>query len=99
MPERSTIGELLGTPLYMAPEQFRARRADAQTDQFSFCVALYQALYGVHPFRHATMADLVNDVSRGAVQPAPAAGRGRARPKSTESILYRPQKRRTDKAT
>ena len=44
-------GELLGTPLYMAPEQFQARRADAQTDQFSFCVALYQALYGCHPFR------------------------------------------------
>ena len=65
-------GELLGTPLYMAPEQFQARRADAQTDQFSFCVALYQALYGVHPFRAETLPDLMTNVLRGAVQPAPA---------------------------
>ena len=43
-------GELLGTPLYMAPEQLRGRPADALSDQFSFCVALYQALYGQHPF-------------------------------------------------
>jgi hypothetical protein len=64
-------GELLGTPLYMAPEQFQARRADAQADQFSFCVALYQALYGVHPFRCETLVELVTNVARGAVQPPP----------------------------
>jgi eukaryotic-like serine/threonine-protein kinase len=34
-------GELLGTPRYMAPEQFMAGPVDARTDQFSFCVALY----------------------------------------------------------
>jgi tRNA A-37 threonylcarbamoyl transferase component Bud32/tetratricopeptide (TPR) repeat protein len=43
-------GEQLGTPLYMAPEQFASGRVDARTDQFSFCVALFWALYGVHPF-------------------------------------------------
>src|SRR5262249_12855097 len=37
-------GERLGTPRYMAPEQFQGHAADAQTDQFSFCVALYEAL-------------------------------------------------------
>lgn len=39
-----------GTPAYMAPEQFRGRPADARTDQFAFCVALYRALYGQQPF-------------------------------------------------
>ena len=34
----------------MAPEQFQARATDARTDQFSFCVALYEALYGERPF-------------------------------------------------
>src|SRR5262249_15166063 len=43
-------GGLAGTPVYMAPEQFRRRRADARTDQFSFCVALYMALYHRHPY-------------------------------------------------
>ena len=33
----------------MAPEQFRGERADARANQFSFCVALYEALYGQRP--------------------------------------------------
>jgi eukaryotic-like serine/threonine-protein kinase len=64
-------GELLGTPLYMAPEQYGAGRADAKTDQFSFCVALYQALYGAHPFRTDTLGTLMADVLGGRVLPPP----------------------------
>jgi eukaryotic-like serine/threonine-protein kinase len=65
-------GELVGTPLYMAPEQFRAQRTDARTDQFSFCVALYQALYGAHPFGGGTFEDLATHVLGGDVLPPPA---------------------------
>jgi tetratricopeptide (TPR) repeat protein len=65
-------GELVGTPLYMAPEQFMAARTDARTDQFSFCVALYQALYGAHPFAAGGSIDaLVSRVLAGEVQPPP----------------------------
>src|SRR4029079_7007097 len=42
-------GARLGTPAYMAPEQFRGERADARADQFSFCVSLHEALHGVRP--------------------------------------------------
>jgi tetratricopeptide (TPR) repeat protein/tRNA A-37 threonylcarbamoyl transferase component Bud32 len=46
-------GALLGTIAYMAPEQFRRQPLDARADQFSFCVALHEAIYGRRPeLRH-----------------------------------------------
>ena len=47
-------GEALGSPAYMAPECFGSRSADAKSDQFSFCVAAYEALYEQHPFATGT---------------------------------------------
>ena len=50
-PERGATESRLvvGTPAYMAPEQRDGGELDARADQFSFCVALYEALYGVRP--------------------------------------------------
>jgi len=66
-------GGLVGTPVYMAPEQFRRRRADARTDQFSFCVALYMALYHRHPYLVASsklysLEQLADSVNHGLLQ-------------------------------
>ena len=61
-------GVLLGTPLYMAPEQFLAHATDARTDQFSFCVALYEALYGERPFPSESFSALFEAVVNGRVR-------------------------------
>ncbi len=55
-------GALVGTPAYMAPELYAHEVADAATDQFAFCVALYEALYGERPFRGKTLAELATNV-------------------------------------
>ena len=46
----TSTGARVGTPMYMAPEQHQSSRATAASDQYSFCVALYEGLYGVLPF-------------------------------------------------
>lgn len=51
-------GAFIGTPAYMAPEQYEGKRADARSDQFSFAVALFEALYGQRPYRGNTLNQL-----------------------------------------
>jgi len=64
-------GTIIGTPSYMAPEQYADGKVNARSDQFSFCVALYEALYGERPFRGETFKELSSAVRRGEVAPAP----------------------------
>ena len=68
-------GVMMGTPAYMAPEQFAGELADDRTDQFNFCVALYEALYGQRPFAGKTLTDLTTNVMAGRVREAPAESR------------------------
>ena len=53
-------GQLVGTPLYMPPEQLRGGAVTARSDQFALCVCLWEALVGARPFPTAgTIAALV----------------------------------------
>ncbi len=49
-PATTGTGAAIGTPAYMAPEQFARGAIDARADQFSFCASLWEALYGARPF-------------------------------------------------
>ncbi len=61
-------GAVMGTPAYMAPEQHTGGPIDARTDQFSFCVALYEALYGERPFAGERAPEIAFNVVRGRVR-------------------------------
>jgi len=64
-------GAIAGTPAYMAPEQLRGTPPDPRTDQFSFCVTLYEALYGTRPFPARTVELLTEQLKRGLVGAPP----------------------------
>jgi predicted Ser/Thr protein kinase len=58
-------GAILGTPAYMAPEQWAGGSVTAATDQFAFCVAVWEALAGERPFRADTAEMLRRAVELG----------------------------------
>ncbi|HUS66350.1 MAG TPA: protein kinase, partial [Kofleriaceae bacterium] len=64
-------GVMAGTPAYMAPEQYVGEAPDQRTDQFSFCVALYEALYGQRPFAGESLDDMADSVIHGRMRPPP----------------------------
>ncbi|MFL5307714.1 MAG: serine/threonine-protein kinase [Polyangia bacterium] len=68
-------GAMLGTPAYMAPEQFAGTGGDARTDQFSFCVALYEGLYRQRPFAGTNAMTLMANVVAGTINDPPADAR------------------------
>jgi serine/threonine protein kinase len=66
-------GAVVGTPLYMAREQFLGEPADPRTDQFSFCVALYEALYKERPYGGTTYMEIAEEVIENRLRPRPKA--------------------------
>jgi tetratricopeptide (TPR) repeat protein len=71
--ELTRVGTIVGTPFYMPLEQIDGLDVDALSDQFSFCVTSYEALFGARPFTGTTLPDVAAAICRG---PAPAARRG-----------------------
>jgi serine/threonine protein kinase len=82
----TVTGALIGTPAYMAPEQFRTEEVDGRTDQFAFCVALWEAVYGARPFPGNTLRELRFAVTNGTITRPP---RDRAAPTWLRGILMR----------
>ncbi|MCX4241110.1 serine/threonine-protein kinase [Paraliomyxa miuraensis] len=68
-------GAVMGTPAYMSPEQYHGQPADARSDQFSFCVGLYEGLYGKRPFAGSSLTELVGNVLEGHMRETPGDAR------------------------
>ncbi len=85
LPSRLTAsGAVIGTPVYMAPEQLRSPVIDARCDQFGFGVMAWEALAGTRPFPGGSISELFEAHRRGATPP-----RGSAVPLAVWRVLQR----------
>lgn len=67
----TVAGAFSGTPAYMSPEQFLGEPVDARSDQFSFCVALWEALTQRRPFAGESIDELKKNVCGGVLPAIP----------------------------
>ena len=66
-------GMVMGTPAYMSIEQHRGLLTDPRSDQFSFCVSFFEALYGVRPFSGLNGDEYCAAIERGLLPRPPVA--------------------------
>ncbi len=91
-------GEVVGTPAYLAPESFQGDVATERSDQFAFCVALFEALCGYRPFGGQTYSVLGAKVISGERKPLRAKVRvpRRIRAALARGLAVEPERRFAD---
>ena len=87
-------GAILGTPAYMPPEQLRGMATNAASDQFSFCVALWEAVYRERPFAGKNVRELAVAVCDGDIrEPEEPRGPARLRRAMARGLAVDPKER------
>jgi tetratricopeptide (TPR) repeat protein len=85
--ELTATGDVIGTPLYMSPEQFQSFPTDARSDIYSLGAVMYECLSGRTPHKgesiYQTMYKCINE------KPKPIADRKHKISSKLESIVFR----------
>ena len=84
---RTKTGIVLGTPMYMSPEQLNAETLTGHSDLFSLGVTLYELLVGEVPFKASNIAVLMTKITT--EEPAPLSNRRPGVPPSVDSVLFK----------
>ena len=84
---RTKTGIVLGTPMYMSPEQLNAETLAGHSDLFSLGVTLYELLVGEVPFKASNIAVLMTKITT--EDPAPVSNRRPGVPPSVDTVLFK----------
>ena len=84
---RTKTGIVLGTPMYMSPEQLSAEDLTGASDLFSLGVTLYELLTGEVPFKAANIAVLMTKITSD--DPSPVSNRRSGVPPSVDAVLLK----------
>ena len=84
---RTKTGIVLGTPMYMSPEQLNAETLTGHSDLFSLGVTLYELLVGEVPFKATNIAVLMTKITT--EDPAPVSNRRPGIPPSVDAVLFK----------
>ncbi len=84
---RTKTGIVLGTPMYMSPEQLNAENLTGHSDLFSLGVTLYELLTGEVPFRANNIAVLMTKITT--EDPSPVSNRRAGIPPSVDAVLFK----------
>jgi tetratricopeptide (TPR) repeat protein/predicted Ser/Thr protein kinase len=98
---KQTHASRVGTPAYMSPEQHLGQPCDARSDQFSFCVACYEGLYGKRPFAGRTPMELALAIADGELIEPPRDSKvpGWVRRVLLRGLRHHPEDRHADMST
>jgi serine/threonine-protein kinase len=84
---RTKTGIVLGTPIYMSPEQLNAEDLSGHSDLFSLGVTLYELLVGEVPFKASNIAVLMTKITSD--DPAPVSNRRPGVPPAVDAVLFK----------
>ncbi|MEX0707158.1 MAG: protein kinase [Woeseia sp.] len=84
---RTKTGIVLGTPMYMSPEQLGAESLTGHSDLFSLGVTLYELLTGEVPFKATNIALLMKKIT--SEDPEPVSKRRPGVPPSVDTVLFK----------